>query len=171
MRFALLPILLFIASSALADDIATEIVNARGLGPAIYGPGSGSEDITGSFLFDYTTGVAYDFSLSGTGAVSEAWDLSSPITAFYDTSSGFYAVFSYEGNGSLGDQIPFTMYLTHDPNGGFVQGFGSLTGFSDDSWGGSVIATPEPPAWLYALGALFVILAMKRKVLLGHAPA
>jgi hypothetical protein len=159
---ALLALAILSVATARADSITTEVVSARGLGPGPGGIGGASEDITGSFLFDSTTGVAYGFSLSGTGAVSETWNFAGPVAA-NSWACNPTSCFSLPPipPGSLGDTLPFDIMIF--PDGGFVEGAGALTGFMGDSWGGSVIATPEPTSLTFLAIGLAGLLAARSK--------
>lgn len=162
-------IMIFTASILLvgvarADSISIESFSVQGVSP---GP---SEWITGSFLFDSTTAVAYDFSLAGAGPVSETWNSTDPAAYVgvltCPTACG-YQIGAYNIIGSLGDPIPFGFLLFTDPSlQSFTEGPGDLTGFKADNWEGLVTATPvpEPATWMLILAGGLVMLVVKLKL-------
>jgi hypothetical protein len=167
---AVLTVAILSVSSAHADSFSSETVAVYGAGPGLNGIGAVSEDITGGFLFDSTTGVAYDFSLSGTGLISETWNYSGSVTATEwacNLTGPDCAYIQLDQPGSLGDTLPFgfDIFPSYDgfPGYGFVEGGGGL--YMDD-WGGSVTATPvpEPSTWMLILLGGLAILAVKLKL-------
>jgi hypothetical protein len=170
MKKILVSLVLILTASVLsvrsvrADSISIETFTVQGVAP---GP---SEWISGSFMFDYTTAVAYDFSLAGTGPVSETWNSSDPaayVGAIGCPAGYGYMVGDYNIVGSLGDPIPFSVLLFTDPSlQSFAEGPGNLTGFKADNWDGIVTATPvpEPATWMLVLAGGLVMLAVKVKL-------
>jgi len=166
-------ILIFTASVlsvgvARADSVDLMNVIAGGDGPGPGGFGEESANINGTFLFDSTTDVAWNFSFSGTSSLgtSETWGYSGPVSGIAAQCCANEVFIYYPANGSLGDQLPFEFILMPDQYilGGSPSPDNLLP--NSDVWAGTITATPvpEPATWMLILAGGLVMLVVKLKV-------
>jgi hypothetical protein len=132
---------------------------------------NGNEDVTGTFLFNPTTGTFSDGHLTGTGLISETWTFGTEAgTAQPGVGTGYYSLALQGFTGSQGDDLFFVMLV--DGSGGYIPpngGGGGPNLFSIDSWTGQITdpgaaAVPEPSSFLLlVVGSLLLFVIAARK--------